>query len=143
VVLECERLLSTGNYQADADILQYTVYFHGFIYNSKEEIIEWLKGQKHSKEMIDKVITAAWESQKDEAAQTLEGKILHDAHMIESGKTYLIVKSLITGSVKGQHWSKQLNISKIMYLVKEFAICQKLRRSIINSKNLQKVLLKT
>lgn len=100
--MECETLLSTGNYQADADILQYAAYFHGFIYNSEEEIIEWLKGQKHSKEMIDKVITAAWESQKDEAAQTLEGKILHDAHMIEGGKTYLIVKSLITGSDRGQ-----------------------------------------
>jgi len=32
----------------------------------------------------------------------MEGKILHDAHMIEGGKIYLIVKSLITGSVRGQ-----------------------------------------
>ncbi|MGL4337470.1 MAG: hypothetical protein ACRCST_11325 [Turicibacter sp.] len=35
--------------------------------------------------------------------QTLEAKILHDAHMSEGGgKTFLIVKSLITGSVRGQ-----------------------------------------
>ena len=44
----------------------------------------------------------AWESQKNEEAETLEGRILHDAHMIEGGRTYLIVKSLITGSVRGQ-----------------------------------------
>jgi len=32
----------------------------------------------------------------------LEGKILHDAHIIEGGKSYLITKCLITGSVRGQ-----------------------------------------
>lgn len=32
----------------------------------------------------------------------MEGRILHDAHMIEGGRTYFIVKSLITGSVRGQ-----------------------------------------
>jgi uncharacterized protein len=29
-------------------------------------------------------------------------KILHDAHVIEGGKTFLITKSLITGSLRGQ-----------------------------------------
>lgn len=52
--------------------------------------------------MINKIITTAWESQKDRSAQTLDGKILHDAHMIEGGRTYLIVKPLITGSLRGQ-----------------------------------------
>ncbi|WP_346870910.1 hypothetical protein [Clostridium sp. UBA5119] len=46
--------------------------------------------------MIKKIINASRESQRDEEVITLEGKILHDAHMIEDGKTYLIVKSLIT-----------------------------------------------
>lgn len=102
VLIYVEKLLKTGNYEADEDTLKYAAYFHGFIYNSEEKIVEWLKCEKLSSKMIDKIITVAWESQKDEAAQTLEGKILHDAHMIEGGKTYLIVKSLITGSVRGQ-----------------------------------------
>ena len=52
---------------------------------------------------IQRIIKASWESQKDRDAETIEGKILHDSHMIEGGKTYLIVKSLITGSVRGQN----------------------------------------
>ncbi|GKX65919.1 hypothetical protein [Inconstantimicrobium mannanitabidum] len=97
-----DKLLEAGRYQVDKDILTYAAYFHGFIYNSEESIVEWLKMQQVHNDIIGKIITVAWESQKDEEAVTLEGKILHDAHMIEGGKTYLIVKSLITGSVRGQ-----------------------------------------
>ncbi|QSX06078.1 hypothetical protein JYG23_01020 [Sedimentibacter sp. zth1] len=96
------KLLEVGNYKVDRDILTYSAYFHGFIYNSEECIVDWLKTQQISNDMIERIINIAWESQKDKMAITLEGKILHDAHMIEGGKTYLIVKSLITGSVRGQ-----------------------------------------
>jgi uncharacterized protein len=102
ILLYVEKLLKMGNYKADIVIIKYAAYFHGFIYNSEQNIIRWLDNQELTRDVIDKIITAAWESQKDEAAQTLEGKVLHDAHMIEGGKTYLIVKSLITGSVRGQ-----------------------------------------
>ena len=102
ILVYVEKLLKTGNYEVDIDTLKYAAYFHGFIYKSESKIVEWLKCEKLSSKMIDKIITVAWESQKDKSAQTLEGKILHDAHMIEGGKTYLIVKSLITGSVRGQ-----------------------------------------
>ncbi|WP_291583891.1 hypothetical protein [Clostridium sp. UBA6640] len=97
-----EKLLKEGKYEADIDILIYSAYFHGFIYNSEERIIQWLQEQGLSREKISKIIKVSWESQKDNIAETLEGKILHDAHMIEGGKTYLVVKSLITGSVRGQ-----------------------------------------
>ena len=39
---------------------------------------------------------------RSEVPETLEGKILHDAHVLEGGKPYLVVKTLITGSVRGQ-----------------------------------------
>lgn len=97
-----KKLLKVGNYKVEIDILTYSAYFHGFIYNSEQNIFDWLKTQQVSTVIIGKIIKVAWESQKDEIATTLEGKILHDAHMIEGGKTYLIVKSLITGSVRGQ-----------------------------------------
>ncbi|WP_426350306.1 hypothetical protein ACPWSR_03445 [Alloiococcus sp. CFN-8] len=102
VLIYVEKLLNLGSYEVDTDIIKYAAYFHGLIYNNEEKIVRWLKDKELSNSMIDKIITAAWESQKDEPAETLEGKILHDAHMIEGGKTYLIVKSLITGSVRGQ-----------------------------------------
>lgn len=97
-----EKLLKAGDYKADIDILTYSAYFHGFIYNSEQNIVDWLKKQEVSIDKIDRIIKASWESPKDESAVTMEGKILHDAHMIEGGKTYLMVKSLITGSVRGQ-----------------------------------------
>jgi len=98
-----EKLVKNIDYSVDMDILIYGLYFHGFIYNSEKIIIQWLKTQNISQDIIDKVINVSRESQKDEEAATIEGKILHDAHMIEGGKTYLIVKSLITGSVRGQN----------------------------------------
>ncbi len=96
------KLVKSIDYKVDMDILIYGAYFHGFIYNSEKNIIQWLQSQNMSRSMIKKIINASRESQKDEEAITIEGKILHDAHMIEGGKTYLIVKSLIAGSVRGQ-----------------------------------------
>ncbi|WP_201030058.1 hypothetical protein [Kosmotoga sp. DU53] len=74
----------------------------GLYIKTKRRIREWLKAEGLSNDKIDKIVQVAWESQKKEIPGTLEGKILHDAHMIEGGKTFLIVKSLITGSVRGQ-----------------------------------------
>lgn len=102
VLKSLEKLIKSGDYSVDMYILTYAAYFHGFIYKDENEICKWLELQGISKENIDKIVTVAWESQKPEVPETLEGKLLHDAHMIEGGKTYLIVKSLITGSVRGQ-----------------------------------------
>ena len=102
VRISLQKLLKSGNYHVDTKVLMYALYFHGFIYNSENKIKSWLKNQNISDEMINKIVTAAWESQKDRDAQTLEGRLLHDAHMIEGGKAYLIVKPLITGSLRGQ-----------------------------------------
>ncbi|MDR3598022.1 hypothetical protein [Clostridium sp.] len=116
-----EELLKTGNYKVDIDIIKYATYFHGFIYSDEKNIIKWLETQGVLKEIRDKIITTAWESQKDEEANTLEGKVLHDAHMIEGGKTYLIVKSLIAGSVRGQ--TLEQTISYIENNILDKGIC--------------------
>jgi len=39
----------------------------------------------------------------------LEGKIAHDAHMVEGGKTFLVVKSLVTGTARGQSLEETLD----------------------------------
>lgn len=92
------------NYQDEVnlDIIRYAAYFHGIIYNFEREIRYWLLSTGLPRNITNLVITVAWESQKDEVPLTLEGKILHDAHMTEGGKVFLLVKSLITGSVRGQ-----------------------------------------
>lgn len=95
--------------KADRDVIIYAAYFHGFIYKDEEKIVKWLERKDFSKEKIEFIIKVSWESQSSEIPETLEGKILHDAHMIEGRKTYLIVKSLITGSVREQTLDQTIN----------------------------------
>ena len=53
VLIYVEKLLKAGSYDVDVDIIRYAAYFHGFIYNVEEKIVEWLKGEKLSNKMID------------------------------------------------------------------------------------------
>lgn len=97
-----DKIISISNYDVDKECLILAAYFHGFIYSDENRIKEWLVVQGYDEEIIAKTIKIAWESQRSEKPKTIEGKILHDAHVLEGGKTYLIVKTLITGSVRGQ-----------------------------------------
>ncbi len=103
------RILSISSYTVDEECLILATYFHGFIYSDEEKIKQWLVTQKYDDELISKTLKIAWESQRSEIPETIEGKILHDAHVLEGGKTYLIVKTLITGSVRGQSLLDTLN----------------------------------
>ncbi|MGN0448605.1 MAG: hypothetical protein ACI4GC_08675 [Acutalibacteraceae bacterium] len=103
------RILSHCDYEVDEECLKLATYFHGFIYSDEKKIRKWLLEQNYNDEMISKTIKIAWESQRSEIPQTIEGKILHDAHVLEGGKTYLVVKTLITGSVRGQSLIDTLN----------------------------------
>lgn len=103
-----DKILSISNYDVDKECLTLATYFHGFIYSDEKRIKRWMKEQGYDKNMIAKTIKISWESQRSEIPETIEGKILHDAHVLEGGKTYLVVKTLITGSVRGQPLSDTL-----------------------------------
>lgn len=96
------RILSQCSYIVDEECLRLATYFHGFIYRYEARIKQWMLEQNYDEEKVAKTLKTAWESQRSEIPETIEGKILHDAHVLEGGKTYLIVKTLITGSVRGQ-----------------------------------------
>lgn len=102
------KILSASSYKVDEECLILAAYFHGFIYREEAKIKQWLIAQNYDDKRISKTIKIAWESQRSEVPETIEGKILHDAHVLEGGKTYLIVKTLITGSVRGQSLSDTL-----------------------------------
>ena len=104
-----DRILSLSDYEVDREALKLATYFHGFIYSDEEKIKQWLIEQNYSDEKISKTIKIAWESQRSEIPETIEGKILHDAHILEGGKTYVVVKTLITGSVRGQSLTETLD----------------------------------
>ncbi|TBL67471.1 hypothetical protein [Paenibacillus thalictri] len=108
LINSANRLLKYYPEISDRNLILYACYFHGFIYLEEELIREYLEIKGLNSEYIEKIIKISWESQKDEIPETLEGKVLHDAHMIEGGKTYLIVKSLCTGTARGQSLEQTL-----------------------------------
>ncbi len=133
------RILSIGNYKVDKECLILATYFHGFIYMNEDSIRQWLITQNYADETISKAIKIAWESQRIEIPETLEGKILHDAHVLEGGKTYLIVKTLITGSVRGQSLSDTLNYMQRnvldknkCYLPETIPLCEEMNKYTTN-----------
>lgn len=130
-----DHILSIGNYVVDEECLLLATYFHGFIYRDEDNIQEWMKEQNYDDKMIAKTIEIAWESQRSEIPKTVEGKILHDAHVLEGGKTYLIVKTLITGSVRGQSLVDTLNYMEAnvldknkCYLPETIPLCEEMNK---------------
>jgi len=130
-----ERILSISKYPVDRDCLLLAVYFHGFIYQDEQAIRQWLKGQNYGEEKVARILQIAWESQRHEVPRTVEGKILHDAHVLEGGKAYLAVKTLITGSVRGQSLMDTLKYMEEnvldknkCYLPETIPLCEEMNR---------------
>ncbi|MGL6174783.1 MAG: hypothetical protein ACRC1P_09300 [Cellulosilyticaceae bacterium] len=107
-----DKIIEMGKYNVDYENLIYAMFFHGFIYSHENDIRIWLKTESMPNERIEKIVEISWESQRQEIPKTMEGKILHDAHVLEGGKTYLMVKTLITGSVRGQSLVQTLDFMK-------------------------------
>ena len=130
-----DRITALGNYKVDSECLVLATYFHGFIYIAENEIRQWMQAQKYANDLIEKTVQIAWESQRNEIPKTLEGKILHDAHVLEGGKTYLVVKTLITGSVRGQSLAQTLAFMEknvlgknTCYLPETVPLCDEMNR---------------
>ena len=97
-----ETLLDECPEPCDIHIIQSAAHLHGIICDNENPIREWFRRNGFSQEKTEKIIQVARESLKEAIPETVEGKILHDAHLIEGGKAFLIVKSLISGSLRGQ-----------------------------------------
>lgn len=130
-----EKIIAAGGYEVDRECLTLAVYFHGFIYRAEDAVRAWMRAQKYAEETIDKTVKIAWESQRSEVPETIEGKILHDAHVLEGGKSYLVVKTLITGSVRGQSLLQTLDFMEKnvlgknrCYLPETIPLCEEMNR---------------
>ena len=60
---------------------------------------------------------------------------MHDAHVLEGGKTYLIIKTLITGSLRGQSLVETLEFMKNnvldknkCYLQETIPLCEEMNK---------------
>ena len=130
-----DRILAKSDYEVDEECLKLATYFHGFVYSDEKKIRQWMHKHSYSDEMISKTVKIAWESQRSETPETIEGKILHDAHVLEGGKTYQVVKTLITGSVRGQslvdtlkYMEKNVLNTNKCYLPETIPLCEEMNR---------------
>lgn len=130
-----EKILAAGRYEVDKECLTLAVYFHGFIYKAEEAVRAWMRARQYTEEFIEKTVKIAWESQRSDVPETMEGKILHDAHVLEGGKSYLVVKTLITGSVRGQSLLQTLDFMEKnvlgknkCYLPETIPLCEEMNR---------------
>lgn len=94
----------------DMELVKYGCYFHGMIHVAEQEIKNYLINNGIRQERIERILEVSIESHANEIPETFEGKLLHDAHLIEGGKTFLIVKSLCTGSARGQTIEETIKI---------------------------------
>lgn len=130
-----DEVISISNYELNYEYLILAMYFHGFIYSDEKKIRDWLKENKYEDNEIEKIVKIAWESQRNKVPETIEGKILHDAHVLEGGKTYLMVKTLITGSIRGQtlketleYMNKNVLNKNKCYLPETLKLCEEMNK---------------
>jgi uncharacterized protein len=91
-----------GKYHVDREVLTCAAYFHGVDkgkYGS--ELMGFLASQGLSKRKARRIILVASESHKESKPRTVEGKVLHDAHLVAGGRTLMVTKILITGALRG------------------------------------------
>lgn len=102
VARSMRKLVEEEQVVIDKFVVEAALMLHGIIYSIEPEIRRFLSSIGLSQSKVEMIIRVAWESQKEERPSTPEGLILHDAHLLEGGKYFEIIKSLITGSVRGQ-----------------------------------------
>jgi len=110
-----DRIIQKAEYlsgfypDAQLDVVVLACCFHGLIKNHNRQITEFLDGCNLNDDFCSRVITAAQESLVEEVPGSLEGKIVHDAHLIEGGRVFLVVKSLVTGTARGQSLAETID----------------------------------
>lgn len=127
------------DYNCDSELLMLGAYFHGIVYDKEHDISEFLNDKSVSKDRAEKAIQIARESQKESEPETIEGTILHDAHLIEGGKTFLVVKSLITGTIRGQTLEQTISFVEKICWESFAAIYPKRRQSTKKRKDLHQI----
>ncbi|MFA6466928.1 MAG: hypothetical protein WCV71_03645 [Patescibacteria group bacterium] len=105
----------TRNYpEASLKLIRVALYFHGVIHlpGGEEATITFLRSQQVCEGDIARIVRTAWDSQKDtnpDDILTIEGDIVHDAHLLEGGETFWIVKTFASGAAMGKTVEESLS----------------------------------
>jgi uncharacterized protein len=87
-------------------ILEAAAYFHGFIYSHEKEVRRFLAKMRVEPSSAERIVRVAWESQKESAPRTQEGKILHDAHVLEGDDFFMITNAWLPVQPKASRLRK-------------------------------------
>lgn len=89
-------------YQTDGQILTCAGYFHGIDERRhRGNLMKFLVSQGLPRRKAVKILRVASESHKESRPKTIEGKILHDAHLVIGGRTLMVANFLVTGALRG------------------------------------------
>lgn len=122
-----KRLLQSAywlmeRYPADEPTVVLGAYLHGIADKWPDAVVSELTKLGFSSSERQRILKAAQESQKEACPELLEGKILHDAHLIEGGPTFLLVKALVTGTERGQRLDETIDVVE-RELLGRFSCC--------------------
>ena len=99
--LETARSISRA-YHPDEETITYAAYFHGIDVRKHEvALMRFLVSRGLSRRKASKVLRVASESHSGSRPRSIEGKILHDAHLVAGGKALYVARFLVTGALRG------------------------------------------
>jgi uncharacterized protein len=109
------RIAAAAQLSCDADVLKLGAYLHGVVYLEARalQLHRQLLELGLAPQTVERAMQAARESQTDADARSPEGIALHDGHLLEGGRSFLLVKSLVSGAARGstlaeivEYWSE-------------------------------------
>ena len=98
------KIVTSSSTEYDPIVLVSGLILHGVIYEDgmEDRALKYMVSKGASDDLAKKIVHVAWDSQKESRPETIEGGILHDAHLLEGDKNFLITKVLVTGTARGQ-----------------------------------------
>lgn len=89
-------------YFCELEDIKYAIYLHGLEQDQIQQTRQFMEAFGFEAERINAIVSLSKFTQSEHYPSTIEEQIIHDAHVIEGGKYFLSVKSLITGVLRGQ-----------------------------------------
>lgn len=98
-----DRIIEKGGYKNDIayDNIICAAYLHVMVKTDEALALRWLKEQGIGSSHAEDIVEIAKRAQRDARPNTLESKILHDANILEGGKSYFAVRYIIYGNYNG------------------------------------------
>ncbi len=109
VLFTAQDLLDQSMDEVNEDLLHAGAYVHGLLDMEEDQLDQLLRSVDFNPIECKMIMKIANESRKDAFPMTMEGRYLHDAHMLEGGPAFEFIKSMVTGSLRGQSLHESLD----------------------------------